>query len=530
MLRKLKDSLPKQAASLAIAVALLTSPCVRAEQVNPAERGEPAEFSQADIAAAVQEIERIANEVANKRSYFEQDYRPISFRVTFSPEERLLYFDTDERMGPEAGYTDMIDMTNNIETAAQDLIEPLVGNMGPVWRYGGRDSDWWMDRGLNRGGPASSYLPHSRGEASLRIDPASATGPVVLTGGHGFYYNHGQKRWTSQRDVVNGVLEDDITQLMANELESHLATKRIQVTNLRRLKAGSPHQESGQEWWRLGVRYHIESLYPDLRDVWNSSPNAKYATRERDEDLRSRPLYANHLKAKALLQIHTNANEDVSSTGARAYIHSGRPEDKKLASLVLCSMSEMIHSVDEFATYSVPAVPNFHDKHAETSFAKVPAVIVEVGFHTNPDDVKYLTNPLFKYKAMAGVAKGYRLYRDGRTCAPFKIASDQAADVVVWGRGKLPIAFGGNPDFPIKLITQKLDCPTCQPMHSSVWDAAAVERTRIEHACRPEDLAHSPIRYQVSAIDAYGVKSNSVTYTFNCKPRQAHKQRIRRHS
>jgi len=72
-------------------------------------------------------------------------------------------------------------------------------------------------------------------------------------------------------------------------------------------------------------QYPAEAAKPDLPDVWNSLPNSSSSLRERDEDIRSRPRYANHLDARALIHLHTNAGNPAAS-GARAYVAEGRPE------------------------------------------------------------------------------------------------------------------------------------------------------------------------------------------------------------
>ncbi|HEY4091843.1 MAG TPA: N-acetylmuramoyl-L-alanine amidase [Luteibacter sp.] len=515
MLKTLMPRLHKRLAAAAFAAAALGTVCPTTAQAASLAEQPADENHEAAIDAAVQEIEKIANDVANARKYFDEDLRPIGVKASFSPDDGLLYFDFDASLGPEAGYTEMADLTTDIELASEDISSRLPGFGRISYRFGGHDTGWWLERSIAIG-PAPASRPEFRAKRTASTEP----GPVVVTGGHGFYYNYGQKRWTSHRDPVNGLLEDEVTQVFANKLHGYLKAKRIQAENLRDFRSGLTHEPSGLAWWKVGARYHLEASHEDLANVWNSEPADTEVDRERKQDIRSRPLYANHVNASAVLHIHTNA-ASVAASGTRAYVYPGRPADTKLASLVLCGMAELIHSVDRFAAYKVPASPAFYDKHAETRLAKIPAVIVEVGFHTNPEDAAYLVDSHFQSVSMKGVAKGYRLYRDGKDCAPFTIVSDKAADVVVWGRGRLPVDVGGNPDYPITVTTQALDCETCQPEQNTIWDVAALNRFRVEHGCRPEDLDRSPIRYQVMASDAFGVKSNASTYTFNCKPRGA---------
>jgi hypothetical protein len=461
----------------------------------------------------LREITRIANEVANARSYFADDLRPILVEASYSQEDGVLYFDFDERLGREAGYTGVTDLTTYIEEDLKDVLKKLSGFNRISYRFGGHDTGWWLGHPGGLGATSSK-----RERRTVKSGVPNEEKPVVVAGGHGLYYHYGQKRWTTHREPANDILEDDIAQGFADKLHARLQAKRIPSENMRSYRGGLAHEPSGKKWWNVGARYHLEATHPELTDVWNSQPADDALDRERKQDIRSRPLYANHLNAAAVLHIHTNAAAP-SARGTRVYVYPGRMEDAKLASLVLCGMAELIHSVDAYAGYKVPSAPSFFDKHAETKLAIVPAVIVEVGFHTNQDDAKYLADPYFQNVAMRGAAKGYMLYRDDKACSPFAIDSDQAADVVVWGRGKLPIALSGNPDFPIKVLQQEVDCETCKPEQLSIWDGPSIAGFRIEHGCRPEDLDRSPIRYVVTAVDASGVKTNAATYTFNCVPR-----------
>lgn len=499
-------------ATFAAAALTLAKTDISLAQSGSAVQSQGTQTSAQVIDAAVHEIELTANDVANARAYFDDDLRPIRVRVSYSSEDGHLYFDFDERLGNEAGYTNMVDLLTEIESKAHDLIDLLIPGEEPEYRYGGHDTGWWLDKAVGIE-PASETHRVRRGVQERVMD-----GPLVIAGGHGYYYNSAQKRWTSQRDVVNGVLEDDLTQVLSDHLRSRLLARYYPSENLRRMRGRFSHAKSGLDWWRLGVRYHLESVKPNLPSLWNSQPDDTSADHERKQDLRSRPLYANHVKAPALINVHTNADSK-SASGARVYVYPGRSEDSKLATLILCAMTEQLRSVDEFTGYPVASKPHISKKHAETRLSKGPSVIVEVGFHTNPDDVKYLTNPEFQSRAMAGVAKGYRLYRAGKACEPFTITSDQSMETVVWGRGKLPIAFGGNPDFPVKVTISREDCSECQAQHESIWNEASVRSFRVEHACRPADLDRSPIRYTAIAMDSNGIKSNAATYTFACKAR-----------
>src|SRR3546814_552599 len=57
-------------------------------------------------------------------------------------------------------------------------------------------------------------------------------------------------------------------------------------------------------WWKLAGRYYLQRLLPHNREIWNSLDRPLPGRRNLwhyDEDIRSRPLYANHIDADVLI-------------------------------------------------------------------------------------------------------------------------------------------------------------------------------------------------------------------------------------
>ncbi|MGO4778447.1 N-acetylmuramoyl-L-alanine amidase, partial [Lysobacter sp. 2RAB21] len=135
--------------------------------------------------------------------------------------------------------------------------------------------------------------------------------------------------------------------------------------------------------------------------------------REQNEDIRSRPLYANYLSASKLIHIHTNG-PSATATGPRVLYYPGRTVDQQLATSILCGMKETIHALPAYANFTVPAAPTPSDGEGETRLAAMPSVIVEVAFHSNPTDAAALKDPAFRTAAMKGVEKGYRIHTQGK--------------------------------------------------------------------------------------------------------------------
>lgn len=68
----------------------------------------------------------------------------------------------------------------------------------------------------------------------------------------------------------------------------------------------------------MAARYNLQEILPGQPEIWNSLPTATHDLREYDEDIRSRPLYANHLNATGLISVHTNGFESDPRVRRRA--------------------------------------------------------------------------------------------------------------------------------------------------------------------------------------------------------------------
>lgn len=336
----------------------------------------------------------------------------------------------------------------------------------------------------------------------------------MISPGHGFYYHHGYKDWRAQRESVNGILEDDITMPMASKLQWALELGGANA-RLTRANALGAHQASGLLWSKLSSRYTLEALLPENPEIWHSMPKSTKPLRDRDEDLRSRPLYANFLKADALIHVHTNADGNPKATGARAIIHPGR-ENQALAKNILCSMRELIHANESFSDYVVPSDPSVMTNKGENRLAKMPSVIVEVGFHTNPSDAAYLKDVTFQQLAMRGVAKGFRLFRDGKHCEQFAVSDVKQEKPGPWGDLMFSATLMGNPAFPIYIRHGKKGCADrrCRDESPALYSREDVEKYRLMYLCKRED--HGAIDFEASAIDFDKVESEHAFFQVTC--------------
>ncbi len=428
---------------------------------------------------------------------------PADVRAVYDPGTGMIRIDLRGGLLPESGGAELEDLQGFISNGALDAMRPIFPATGTEFFYNGRSFEEQY--------PAEAA--EDRNTSWLR----QGVGPVVVSAGHGWYYHHGFRDWRAQRDPSNGIIEDQITPGYAHELRV-LLVERSRVDAVRIRSEGMDlHDPSGEEWWRLGGRYSLQAAKPGLSDVWNSLPNSSSSLRERDEDIRSRPRYANHLDARALIHLHTNAGNPAAS-GARAYVAGGRPDDHRLASSVLCYMKELINSVEDYSGYAVALAPDI-GRHGENVQADMPSVIIETGFHTNISDAAALQDPVFRTASMKGVEKGYRLFREGKDCLPLKAEPIEGIHLSAGGSKQVDVVFEGYPQYPIQLITTNVGCPpgwTCTDGRVRI-ETPDAKPSQITLRC--ENAGSAPIFWDTQVVDDDGVKSPPVRHWVQCTRR-----------
>lgn len=351
----------------------------------------------------------------------------------------------------------------------------------------------------------------------VRAEPKAVNSTsVMVAAGHGIYFHHGYKDWRPQRDPSNGITEDELTPLLASELADLLRSRSATEVVRARDGGNDNHVASGQAWWKIAARYRLQRDIPEQTAVWHSLPGSMAALRERNEDIRSRPLYANHVGVGALLHLHTNASESTAASGSRVYVTPARTADLALGTSILCYMREIITSQEGYSTFAVPSNPATA-AHGENRLAGMPSAIVEVGFHTNPADALALQDPVFRTASMKGVEKGYRLWREGKGCTP--LALQRVTDVTLPPHtvGKAEVHFEGHPRFPVTMEITSLECPqgsTCDS-GEEIKEKPMDSPLTFEIGCGRGD--HTRIsQWQTVLRDDDGVRSAPAQHQLTC--------------
>ncbi|MDV3514271.1 N-acetylmuramoyl-L-alanine amidase [Stenotrophomonas sp. C1657] len=361
---------------------------------------------------------------------------------------------------------------------------------------------------------AADDAAREAGEALRRIRGTPGSGMAFVAAGHGYFYSYKDNRWVTSRDEWNGVSEGLLTPSYAEELKAVIEQRsQMPVVRPRVQTMGTTHPPSGEEWWTIAARYAIAEQYPGETKIWNTYAGSALWDREEREDINSRPLLANHHRAEVAIHLHSNGEPSGSARGTRLIVQPGRPMDAALAQSVLCSMKELIHSLPEHGAFTVAPAPHALDK-GENREAHMPSIIVETAFHTNPDDAKALLDPVFRSAAMKGVEKGYRLWATGKACET--LALDPLADVQIPVRSSrfVPVAFKGNPQYPLVLELSVASCVggNCTPSDEEFMDPG--QPVQLELLCNGDGVG--TVRWRTRLRDADGVVTEYQEFNQSC--------------
>jgi N-acetylmuramoyl-L-alanine amidase len=434
----------------------------------------------------------------------------VAVSATLNPKGDVLTLNLSVEFLPKWYGAEFEDLLHQLSTAAEEQLRDRSSVGRVQFRIGGRDIyDYFPeDRPAPRPASGSSQAPRT------------TAGTVVLGAGHGVYFHYGYNDWRAQRDPSNGITEDFITPAFASELSTWLVARSSATTMFARSQAADLHTPSGQPWANVAARYYLEATYPNNPEIWHSKPNDTSNLRERNEDINSRPLFANHVGATTVIHLHTNA-ADASATGARAIYHTGRTADQTLANNMLCYMGELIHAKEGYEEYTVPKNANARDNLGENSKATMPSVIIEAGFHTNASDAAALQDPVFRTAAMKGVEKGYRLTGEGKGCELFKVP--KIADSTGLQGVPIPVKvpYKGYPEFAVTATVEIISCPsgwTCTGGTVTYNDKtpSPLKYTFSCNVTSPQPPATFGLRTTLKDID--DVKTKPVDHNVTCTP------------
>ncbi len=171
--------------------------------------------------------------------------------------------------------------------------------------------------------------------------------------------------------------------------------------------------------------------------------------------------------------IHTNAG-DSSARGCEVYAYSPNTEADKLAKIVYKNLSQITPSNDRGVKYN---------SLAETSSTKAIAILIEVGFHSNVEDAKWIINniELIGKNLAKSLYEYFNVeYKDENTQfagnPEKKQTIDEIAQEVINGK------YGNNPSRKEKLISAGYDYEAVQNKVNEILNGKTTEKSNEEIA------------------------------------------------
>lgn len=483
-------------ASAVVACGLIFAPPVLA---SAAEASRAAEDPGA-YAELVALLEREISAQLTRHLQEKDRLRQVTVSVVVDPQGRRMVVD----FGP--GY-----LPGNDQNFGELFLVPLAADIRHYSNQAGLDI---LDvEFLFQGKPMEAHFPEDH-PAPRAARSRSAHTQALVSSSHGYIALHPSRAWEFQRPAPLGLQEDVLSPTYGDELQGLLEQRSGLVVHRARSRSTDPHPESGHPWEHMSARYHLKALLPERADIWNELPNSADSNREVKEDIRTRPNYANHLGVDVMLSLHTNGNSAPSVRGAEVYHHRAKPEDKALGDSILCGMRELIRAQPGYENFPVRA-ESAADGHGENRIGKMPSVIIETAYHSNPDDVAALQDPVFRTASMKGVEKGYRLWAQGKACEPLTLHPLPDVEVPLQAVRELTVGFAGNPQYPLELEVAVADCDRpgyCTPWKGRFEDPDAP--VKFEVSCSSTEPGS--VRWNVLLRDADDVVAAPVAFTQSC--------------
>ena len=163
------------------------------------------------------------------------------------------------------------------------------------------------------------------------------------------------------------------------------------------IDSGANHNQILEKNINLSI---AKKLAKKLRDsnikVKMTRTEDKLYQNDRQQDLKNRIKIANNSQANLLISIHVNSFPSSKSFGGETYYSEGSKEGKKLASAI----QEQLIKIQPENYRSIKTAPYYVLEESN-----ITAVLVEVGFISNPKDRKRITN----HKNQEKIAKAIKI-------------------------------------------------------------------------------------------------------------------------
>lgn len=303
---------------------------------------------------------------------------PRNYERLLSPQQAgVRVLNVEVRAASPASDTIAIDLSQraltyepsgNIEPLLDTIIEATAATVGakPVVEY-----TFTID-----GLPLNQFLPRSTRGLSARTPSLAQGGIVLISPGHGLYWDEAAASWHLQRPRILGIVEDLVNWDIARYVRDELLAANLNAQMARYPERDETAGPSGSPRWQEAARYFLQALGAPA-DVWDFGAD-DYA-----RDINARPFYANWIDASAVISIHNNGGQETGTETWFDDTNGWQDESRRLAEIVNRHVVSAIR-----AQYN----GNWVDRglrtcdgcKGETRLASRPAVIVEIAYMDTP--------------------------------------------------------------------------------------------------------------------------------------------------
>jgi len=253
--------------------------------------------------------------------------------------------------------------SGNIEPLLEQIIQATASAVGAMPLV---DYRFTID-----GLPLERFLA----QPARRLRPVRALadgGTILVSPGHGWYWDETVSYWHLQRPRVRGIVEDLVNWDIARYVSDELLAANINAQMARYPDRSDLLGSSGQPRWQEAAKYFIQSLAAP-EDVWNFGAD-DYA-----RDINSRPFYANWLDASAVLSIHNNGGQETGTETWYDGTNGYQDESRRLAEIVNRHVVSAIRTRYN-ARWVDRGLRTCDGCKGENRLASRPAVIVEIAY------------------------------------------------------------------------------------------------------------------------------------------------------
>jgi N-acetylmuramoyl-L-alanine amidase len=186
----------------------------------------------------------------------------------------------------------------------------------------------------------------------------------------------------------------------------------------------------------LNVCKHLAAYLSPFAEVYMTRWFNKELGPTEKADLQARCDQANSVKADLFISIHCNSADNPAARGMEVYTLPGDGPADKLA--------EEIVRAWEAAFPNMPVRKDMTDGDSdkEANFyvlrkTAMPAVLVELGFISNPEEEKFLADGIFQAKCAEAIAGGVKKYLQIKEAS--SVAEPWKEEIMQWGRANLEL-------------------------------------------------------------------------------------------